>query len=128
MSLIYADSTVSSGFKTAVDILTETKHDVPTKLISDPPINQDVRIMTRKDEGNGRGEEEEEAFTVKQRVKESHIWLYCLRNVKHMTNLWEKEFLERFRKERSAQHPLRRAPNSCVRHRLETVNHIPSVL
>lgn len=39
-----------------------------------------------------------------------------------MTNLWEKEFLERFRKERSAQHPLRRAPNSCMRHRVETVN------
>lgn len=37
-----------------------------------------------------------------------------------MTNLWEKEFLERFRIERSAQHPLRRAPNSCMRHRVET--------
>lgn len=41
---------------------------------------------------------------------------------KDVTNLWEKEFLERFRKERSAQHPLRRAPNSCVTHRAETVS------
>lgn len=40
-------------------------------------------------------------------------------NLKDVTNLWEKEFLERFRKERSAQHPLRRAPNSCMRHRVE---------
>lgn len=39
-----------------------------------------------------------------------------------MTNLWEKEFLERLRKERSAQHPRRRAPNSCMRNRVETVN------
>lgn len=48
--------------------------------------------------------------------------LYCSGNLKDMTNLWEKEFLERFRKERSAQHPLRSAPNSCVRHRVERVN------
>lgn len=56
----------------------------------------------------------------------SQIWIwscvYCFGNLKDMTNLWEKEFLERFRKERSAQHPLRRAPNSCMTHRVETVN------
>lgn len=54
------------------------------------------------------------------------IWIwssfYCSGNLKHVTNLWEKVFLERFRKERSAQQPLRRAPNSCIRHRVEKVN------
>lgn len=112
--------------QSALRVLVLGKHREETQCSSDSckthfwfSFKQETKIITDKERGERSGGG---AGNARGRWNKDDIFPAVGFDLKDMTNLWEKEFLERLRKERSAQHPLSRAPNSCMKHRQDTVN------